>query len=356
MNHRWIHLDGLKALAILLVVADHNDGFRLVAPSWFHPLTVHVLAFFLVSRIGLDRNQDDGWTFLRKRTPRYLVPWLVFYALAALGQWLMLGAFEHERFVTGLMQAGMGVIKDGCGMSVLWFLPALLTFVLLGKFAQRDSVWARGLVLGSAGVALLWPAELLKISGGAVLWWGCGPALHALAICALVWPCLSWVGMYIAGSRWRHVLALLAVTAGAAAAHLWVMQSDRQFEVGTFALPGIAQPGWFLALLAANLMGLLMLCLMSRIGAGRLSLFRTIGQFSLEIFLLHQFIQVPLFRLAAKGPWLSEHPLLIGAFIFVLSVAVPVWMAKWMRHRVTGLHSLIFAGSLRLPVQHTSGV
>lgn len=156
----------VKAPVIFLVVLDHNDAIRRVIPSLFLALTVHFIAFFSVSYVGVLRNHDDWPSFLRKRWPRYLIPFTAFYMLATAGQMALGELPGGVAWVLGALHASMGAIKNGCGTAVLWFLPSLMVFVVLCKWQhtmpglRKIIVWALSalavFVQGTLGAPSFW--------------------------------------------------------------------------------------------------------------------------------------------------------------------------------------------------------
>jgi Acyltransferase family len=333
-------LTAVKAAAMLLVVLDHNDAMRLVMPSVFPALTVHVLAFFFVSYVGVLRNEDTMSNFVRKRLPRYLVPFLVFYVLAAIGQAFLDGWPGWMPFLNGPFLASMAAIKAGCGMAVLWFMPALLIFVLIGKWQVTGPVSVKIALVCSSAVAVLLPHSPMMVQ--AMSPWGLGAALYALGVCLVTMALLRAMAAWLSNaSRLTLAFALLLVcVVGLSVAQ---SQEGMLIEVGAYDLPGLDDPMAMLRVFATNVLGIGLLVLASP-WLGGLRLVQLIGEHSLDIFLMHQFIMVPMLRVAQAQLWAAGHALPLGLVTMALAVAIPIAVARGMRQVAPTVYRLAFNG------------
>ena len=130
-------LDGIRGLAILLVLADHVLGF---VPGWVGVDLFFVLSGYLITTL-LRRDRGDRHfrsPFYIKRATRILPPLIVLFVLAAIltnFPWRTLGIY----FV--LFAANIGqVVHPLTGdkeLSVLWSLAVEEHFYLVWPFAVR---------------------------------------------------------------------------------------------------------------------------------------------------------------------------------------------------------------------------
>lgn len=146
--HRLYRLDGVRALAVLLVFAAHA-----ILPwhGWEGVHLFFVLSGFLITGIlRRARNDVDFWkSFYIKRATRILPPLLIFFALAVLLyapplKILALYAFFAANFVEVTRH------RLPSGVSVLWSLSVEEHFYLFWPFAIRFLTRRQLLVLCTA--------------------------------------------------------------------------------------------------------------------------------------------------------------------------------------------------------------
>ncbi len=289
------HSERIKALLLLVVIADHNDWFRLLAPDLFRPLTFHVLGFILLAcgfaREGLSKR------FVADRAARYLVPfWWVLSGAAAVYYLLLHGHPDAAAAALAWAKAAAignaPQVKTASGLLMLWFLPCLFGLVcLLAAYQSLAPGLARRLALIGAIAAhlalpLLPSALLLQIPFG-------------LAIAA---------ELFILGLLWRRLLACalprgwgLLAAAALVASYGWLVLTRTHLEIATFDLAGIEAPWLLLLQDAAGLAGVLSVVWLASVLPNWRWL-DALGRRSLLVYLLHPAAYVVLVRLLPFPP------------------------------------------------------
>lgn len=329
----------LKAIAVLMVVVDHNDALRLAAPLLFPALTFHVSAFFFAALCVTLKNGQRWPVFARQRVGSYVPPFLIFYGLSAASQVALGAPWNLEQFMTGLWMGSFGAIKKGCGLAVLWFLPALLSFVLLLKLV-RSWPWTRLLVYPLTACMVVSP-ELVTQQAQARLPWGIPVAFYTLGLSGLVllaWRLSRWMSLR-AGER-PQVQALGWLLAGLL---LQAAQNMRGtvVEIGDLTLFGLKDPSQLLLTISTNLCVLLGLCGLAPMLL-RIPGLRHVGGRTLEIYLIHQFIMVPLLMVSRKSGWLQGWPATTGLLTVMLAAFGSLALAWALQHYTPKVYHFVF--------------
>lgn len=129
-------LDGIRAVAVIMVVAGHALYFWL---GWAGVDIFFVLSGFLITGIlRRDREEEHFWlTFYLKRSTRILPPLLLCFLIEALTSkfpWHQIGLY----FIFFLANVGMVLHPDqGGALNVLWSLAVEEHFYILWPFAVR---------------------------------------------------------------------------------------------------------------------------------------------------------------------------------------------------------------------------
>ena len=129
-------LDGVRAFAVLMVIASHALRFT---PGWMGVDIFFVLSGYLITAVlRRDREQKRFWTpFYFRRVTRILPPLLICFALAAFLSdfpWHKLGIY-YFLFAANIAEARYP--HQGLELSVLWSLAVEEHFYLLWPFAIR---------------------------------------------------------------------------------------------------------------------------------------------------------------------------------------------------------------------------
>ncbi|MGN6445590.1 acyltransferase family protein [Amnibacterium sp.] len=219
-------LDGLRALAVSAVIADHA-GFR---TRGFHGVTVFfVISGYLITTLLIQEHDRSGTLFLRGFYWRRLIrlgPALAVVLLATVGYLLLirqppgtywLGPVGAATYSMDLIQALVGNAGVGIHFQWSWSLGVEEQFYLLWPIAllllwRRGRRWIGPLLLGV--VALTWMLRAAELAGGAshdAVFFGPVSHIDALVLGVLV---------AVLRARWapdraaQHGLAVLALLGG----------------------------------------------------------------------------------------------------------------------------------------------
>lgn len=321
----------VKAFLIIVVVADHNDWFRQLAPNLFEPLTFHVLGFFLLAFALGSKTLSIG--FVADRVARYLVPFWWALTAASLAFFLMYHAetSPREGLAAWALAAVIGnapFVKAASGLMMLWFLPALFGLsCLLALFHSLRSAPARHLAVAAALAAhLLIPL----LPNSAMLRWPFGLAVvGSIFVLGLVWQHLLDLRL---PRLWGPVAAVVFVGSYAALVGVPV-----HLEIATLDLAGIDQPWVLLLQDVSGMTGVV--CVLWLSGIRWLPRWLdTIGRHSLLVYLLHPVAYVVLGKLWPSSPKdglgalsLFADGALTGAIALGSACAVSVLLMRWPR-------------------------
>lgn len=316
-------LDALKGLLIIIVVMDHNDLLRLLAPDLFRPLTFHVLGFlvlpFLLPVKPVDRH------FFRDRLIRYLVPFWWVLSFAAL---MYAVAFRngHELgsiVIDWLAAAAIGsapLVKTASGFYYLWFLPCLAGLVLLLTLFQSLNLhwrYASGAIMALCHASITaFPAVFLTY------------VPFGLLIVVWVFPLgllLRRVMTNTTALRMRYWI--LAVFLGS---YSYLMAIRLNLEIMVLDLRSITEPLLFL-LQDVNALSGVLVAIWLAAKLKNLRILKLCGQHSLMIYLLHPLIFFLGYKLAGGANLHLESPALlaagIGSVVLTISIALALAIA-----------------------------
>ena len=320
----------LRGVLILAVMFDHNDIVRDVhaVNAWFLPMTWHVAGFLLLPFLVPARRLS--WPMLRDHAVRYLVPfvWAVLCYACAYQLIILRRAPDQAmlaRLARGLLLADPVSLQYATGFIVLWFLPALLSVVLLAAAwatAPRLRPWLLGLALAvHLGVGAV-PQE----------WRGMVP--FGLLIALYVFP----LGLLLRGnlafvSRLRgQVWVVLAAAPVLLAA--WAFERGHEVEVATLVVPTLARPLWVMATDVQDLSMLAILVAASP-WLARVPGLLLLGRYSLLVYLVHPLLYKPILavglRLASGKlywPLAACSVLAVAACSLVCAFAVERWLRR----------------------------
>lgn len=314
-----LRADRVKAFLIIVVVADHNDWLRQLAPNLFEPLTFHVLGFFLLAFSFGARNLSIG--FVADRVARYLVPYWWALTAASLAYFFMyqVRMSPWDGLQTWILAAFIGnapFVKAASGLMMLWFLPSLFGLsCLLALFHSLRSAPARHLAVASALAAHLLIPLLPR------------PAMLCVPFG------LAVVGSsFFLGFVWKQLLNLrLPRLWGAGACVVFIgsfaalVGGPVHLEIATLDLAGMDRPRVLLLQDIAGIAGVLSVVWLS--GFRWLPKWLdAIGRHSLLVYLLHPVVYVGLAKLWPSSPKdaLLELPLFVDG---VLTCAIALGSA-----------------------------
>jgi peptidoglycan/LPS O-acetylase OafA/YrhL len=302
-------LDGLRGVAVLLVIADHS-GF-LPEPSGSIGVTIFfVLSGFLITRVIVEAREAGGWSMRGFVAGRFV---RLFPALA-----LMVGAVSMVMLVRGFPVAAVAARAVPAVMYVENLAPRL-------SFPVFSHTWSLGI---EEQFYLVWPLVLpLVLNRRRRL-----PDLMLLVAASLATAVLvagDWLPM--------HAYALLC---GSALAIKGAMPSPRwRLPIGTIALvvalvlgPHLPRIYVFGPILATPAAVLLVAGAANRAPILEVPALRFVGRISYALYLWH----VPLFRLSgttyARGPavpWMLAAAVLAVASTLLLEEPLRSAWSAW---------------------------
>jgi hypothetical protein len=283
----------LKGLLILLVVLDHNDWFRQLAPQVFGPLTFHVIGFFFLAFSFSEKPLTLD--FIASRMARYLVPFWCALALTSMASSLILKAdisvfVVLENFLAAAVVGSASLVKTSSGLYMLWFLPCL--FGLICLLAGADSWTRKHGPTALYSLALAGHLAIPFIKGVWVAWVPFGLLIAAYVFfLGLVWrQCLRF--------RWAPFWGPLAL-ACFAVCYGYLVVNKVHIELGTLELSALQNPGtWVLHLL--GVFSALLTLVWVADGFKPRGWLERIGEKSMLVYLIH-----PLSYLVLTKLWVS---------------------------------------------------
>jgi hypothetical protein len=308
----------LKGLLIMVVVLDHNDWFRQLAPQVFGPLTFHVIGFFLLAFSFSEKSLSID--FIATRMARYLLPfWWALALTATASSWVLKtdvgGGAGLENFLSAAVVGSASLVKTSSGLYMLWFLPCL--FGLNCLLAVSDA-WSRK--RGRTAVVSLAVAAHLALpflKGAWMAWVPFGLLIAGyVLVLGLIWrQCL--------GRRWSAYSGPLALCVFIVC-YGWLVVDKVHIELGTLELSALKNPGtWVLHLLGVY-SALLTLVWVADLFKP-LGWFERIGEQSILVYLIHPVVYLVLSKL-----WVSPAQAASGSFVLLFhACATSVLALAW---------------------------
>jgi len=316
----------VKGILIVLVVMDHNDWFRQLAPQVFGPLTFHVLGFFFLAfSFG---KKTLTYQFFLDRIARYMVPYWWTLALTTLAfSWVFQsqvnGHAVIENFVVAALIGSASMVKTSSGLFMLWFLPCL--FGLTCLLAVHDSQTSQRVR------AAVWSSAI---------------AVHfSLPYLTGIW--MSWVpfGLVIAsyvffpGLIWRQLMLLrLPHYSGLLAFFVFLIcygslaTAKVHIEVGTLEIMALKNP-LFMFLNFVSVFSAMLTLVWAADYFGSLRWLEALGENSMLIYLIHPACYLVLSRLwvsptlaASSSPMLFIHACTTTALAVTLAYGASLLM------------------------------
>lgn len=333
----------IKGILILLVIADHNNYFRLISEDVFRPFTVHVTGFFVLAFSGAFNSKTSLKQFAFERLVRYGWPFIIFYSFYALGSKLTgASSITPLSYSIGLLIGSFELVKQGCGGAFMWFLPALLGFSLVVKVLASASYRSLGFILL---VSFLFHVFIAYLPGIFKTYFplGLGIAIYLIPIVVAFY--------FLQNIRYFQTLSasasgILFFGGTALLSYIVLVNGRINIEVGALSAPPLERYGLIAANFITNLCALIFIWALALKAAdkrGINSALSSVGAHSLSIYLLHPFFFVIAYALISKlgtriGPdnvWFVG----LGAYTVTLVLA---WFASKALSRVPRWSSLLF--------------
>ena len=341
--------NAIKGILIIAICVGHNRVLTGSVDGLFASLYFwHVQGFFFLAFITRGLNVAD-----RKVSDvvvRYLTPFLVFAAAGLLAN-LVWRAPENLFLDLGmLLWSGAAVWSERVtGMQLFWFLPTFCSFAIAQIMASRirraRPYGANQAVIAASvlfAFAILIPTGIQKY-----LPWGLGLVAYLFAVSIFFAATLE--AYRRSGPVVRKVV--LAVCVAAVLLTCLVVLPAYQVNIAKFRYGngGIFSAGGFLdaAIASSGTIGanILVVVIAARLAGSRI--LNLIGQHSLQIFLLHSFVQYPAWLLLKK--YLGELPdlavILIGISLTLIAMGVSLAIAVGLAY-FPRLRELVFPRNL----------
>jgi fucose 4-O-acetylase-like acetyltransferase len=311
-------MDALKGCLIALIVFGHNIYLgQLWQPLNQFVYNFHVTCFLLLPFILPPRPLTAS--FAVDRAVRYLVPHYVFFLLACCSYGALFVAGDQvwdwlRDVAIAALVGSSQTTKSASGFQLYWFLPALLSLVLLRALWTRSGGPVRSaILLASAAVCAALPSMPDEVKRYAPM--GILPALIAFPLglaSAAVWQRLqasTWIG-------WRVIP--FAVWA---AASVFIWQWPLYPRIGSVDL--VESGVWELAVYGPLVIAVMVSLLIAAPVLARIPGLATAGRVSLQIFLIHGLIFAALRLLLNPLPWANDAPAaVLGGATFVTTLLI----------------------------------
>jgi len=269
---------------------DHNDIIRNVAAvdAWFQPMTFHVTGFLLLP--FLQPFKGLSYATARDHAIRYLTPFLFAVLVYSLAFHILVAPREPLQAIarelgTALFFANPTSLHTATGFIVLWFLPALLSLVLLMGVMKSATKSSR--------IAIIVVATAVHLTVGGFAPWFKQAVPQGLLIALYILP----LGLILrAGIPWftdRSHAKKIAVGSIAILILCWSFEHHYGIEVATLDLPTFRTPLTVSATDASDLCFFLAAFICAPL-LGRLPAVKLLGRHSLVIYLVHPLLYKPI--------------------------------------------------------------
>ena len=308
---------------MLFVMLDHNDIVRNVRlmNDVFKPLTFHVAAYLVLPFLMPPKRLAFG--MVRDHAIRYLVPFLfalLGYALAY--QIVYKGVMLDSQWVKNLGRAFFFAdpwsLQASTGFIVLWFLPALLSTVILAALFNSSPPLGKVVLLIVAIVAHL-TVGASSLALRETVPQGLLIALYILPFGIAVRYAIPWILA-------RPAQALIAVVCLVVLTATWVFELGSEIEIATLELPTFSQPLWVFTSDLGNLTALVVLLICSPL-LNYVPGLKLLGQYSLLVYLFHPILYKPIFDLLLRYCRVGELTTPVGAAIYWTGAVVSIVLA-----------------------------
>lgn len=302
----------LKGLFILLVIMDHNDFARGIIPGFLQGFGFHVMGFMMIPFLR-PANRIDG-NFLQYLFRLYYPYLAIVTFMSVVVAWITpIPALEQAgRWALALYSGNSGILKDTTHMALLWFMPSFISLIILRTLIENANRWMKAFaILGACLVhPYIGPAAPLVRD---YLPLGLLPALYVLP--------LAYLGIYLHRQCFQ---ALSRTTALFLSACIFVLVKSCQMhfgfanEIGFAAVAGYSDWPAMVINDAEAVFGVLMLFQACRFAL--VSAIEPFGQYSLQIYLLHAFVALAIYKLVLAAN-IASVPVLFAITLVTTSVA-----------------------------------
>ncbi|MFJ3054905.1 hypothetical protein [Herbaspirillum sp. NPDC087042] len=316
--------DVVKGVLILLVMFDHNEYAHQLYPLFLTGFAFHVLGFlalpFLRPSVALS------WDYFQKTLIRYYYPFFLIVSAMGVVTMLTVSGFSIEslkRLLLAFYSGNNDSLKTATQMALLWFLPSLISVLLLKALVDGCSPGGKIFLLGAMTIAHLFVGPLAE-SIRSYLPLGLLPAIYSVPLCYL----LAFFNRQCC-ERLSNVQGALLSSGIFLAVKCLQMKLGLSQELG-FAL--VSDYSNLPALVVNDLesiTGALMLFQLSRLRL--LDFLGWFGAQTLPTYLIHPFVALVIYKVCEK--MLPDAGLMVKFCIsMVLTVLLSVGIARVVMH------------------------
>jgi len=332
----WLNMDAVKGVLIFLVVLDHNDFVRALAPAFFSSLNYHVLGFIFLPFIKGRRG--GGLTFGLNMLVRYFVPFATFYTISTVAFFILYRSGEGLLldYFTGMFVASAATLKTSSGFMMFWFLPVLFSTVIVLSYYDQLKGVKKTLVLYLFIVAHLFigtvPAWIKDYTP---------MGLHIVSYVFVLGVLVRWINKGIFRRNIVVVRCASIMIFGICCAVS--MYYNTHTEIGDLSVDSIITIGPLILHDVLGISGFFIIYLFSGFAA-KIPLIALIGQYSMIVYLVHPLV-FKVFLLISTGldsnyaAWPFAY--LLGA---TLSVFITIIVSLGIAHvinRLDWLHDFV---------------
>jgi len=317
--------DVVKGALILLVMFDHNEYAHQLFPLFLTGFAFHVLGFLALP--FLRPSVSLSWDYVEKTLIRYYYPFFLIALAMGIVTMLTVSGFSVEslkRLLLAFYSGNNESLKTATQMALLWFLPSLISVLLLRAFIDSLSLGGRIFLLGGVTGAHLFVGPLAE-SIRDYLPLGFLPAVYSLPLCYL----LAFFNRQC-NDRLTSLQGALLASVICLAVKCLQMKLGLSQELG-FAL--VSDYSNLTALVVNDLesiTGALMLFQLSRLRL--LDFLGWFGAQTLPTYLIHPFVALVIYKVCEK--MLPDASLMLK---FGISMLLTVWFSVGIARVAMGI-------------------
>ncbi len=319
-------INSLKALLILIVIADHNDFLRKSIPSVFTGLTFHVVGFFVLYLLAMRDKSYSLLSTARKALNLYK-SYLIFFCAGVFTLALKSSNIPSPETISIALYTGNFFdIKSVAGAGMLWFIPSFVTFMFITLALARRIKLAYSISVIFMLCTLVFYQQFLEYSRfipAAII-----HTCYIGSIAYLVLFCLKFQNVTI--GYWFIVFSL--------AKSCQIMFSLNQ-ELGSFELNLTPSAGFGGIGIIESVSGVM--CIILLVTKIKFDIFNYIGVHSLKFYLIHPFVGVALLLVTKAFLSYQGGFLPLDILLYVLTCVV-TWLLVMLTVKLDFVRRIIF--------------
>jgi fucose 4-O-acetylase-like acetyltransferase len=304
--------DATKGILMLAIVIGHNK----ITQDYLHLLAFPILYFWHVQAFFILPHPEGSKPHIKKSLDyliRYMTPYLIFCVAVYIAEYITRTNIASPTNSALLILAGSAsALQQGIILVVLWFLPTLTSFMIarcvISQFPAPISLAVNTvLFIGGIGVAAAGHTRapnLLPLNLGIV------PYIFSMKIIAD-----GILNLYQRHHKLKREIVFAAALILGLSAY-WLIKTGDVINVSYYRL-GESPISIAIGLMApaCALVVIMEATVLIRFG----SIIRSLGKYSMQVFLLHQFFQIPICAVLMKRLHLEQ-----GSLIAFVTMAASV--------------------------------